>query len=167
MKAVWLLFVFFSLFMLLGGCMVLYTLMGIMKARAIEKWPMVDATIQHSELVTSKDEGSESYEVVVRYDYAVDGIEYVNDKILPGYTASGFKGHRELFKRIDECSVVRARYNESDPSESYIVMGVFSSSLSLLFAGCLFFCFGLFFFLTFYFGVEGNSDYAGGLEIVR
>lgn len=166
MKALWFIYPFCSIFMIVGAGIAFYAFRGIAKARAITDWPSVDAKLVNCEYKTHTDSEGNSYEVVVNYEYTVRGKDYSNDKIHPSYSASNFEGHRPLYDKLNACKVVKARYNEFDPAESYIVTGNFSSALSVLFAGCLFFGAGLFFLLIFHFAIAGNSDYAGGLEVV-
>jgi hypothetical protein len=167
MKALWIIYPFCSIFMIVGAGIAFYAIRGIMKAKAIDEWPTVNVHLTKCEFKTHSDSDGDSYEVIVQYDYTVVGKEYSSNKIHPSYSASSFDGHRPLYEKLKKCSVVRARYNELAPEESYIVTGRFTSALSILFGGILFFSAGLFFLLIFHFAIVGNSNYAGGLDVVQ
>ncbi len=153
--------------MIVGAGTALHAIRGIIKAKAIDKWPTVNADLTRCEFETHSDTDGHSYEVIVQYDYTVGGKKYSSNKIHPSYSASSFDGHKPLYEKLKQCSVVRARYNELAPEESYIVTGRFTSALSLFFGGMLFFSSGLFFLLIFLFASTGNSNYAGGLDVVQ
>ena len=167
MKALWIIYPFFSIVMIVGAGIAFDAIRGIMKAKTIDKWPTVNAQMTKCEFKTHSDSDCNSYEVIVQYDYTVDGKKYSSNKIHPSYSISSFVGHRQLYRKLKKCSVVRARYNEVAPEEAYIVTGKFTSALSTLFIGMLFFSKGLFFLLILHFGIAGNSNYAGGLEVVQ
>ncbi len=167
MKALWIIYPFCSVFMIVGAGVAFYAIRGIMKAREIDEWPTVNAQLTQCEFKTRSDSDGDSYEVIVQYDYTVVGKKYSSKKIHPSYSASSFEGHRPLYEKLKKCSVVRARYNELAPEESYIVTGRFKSALATLFCGMLFFSAGLFFLLIFHFAITGNSNYADGLDIVQ
>lgn len=152
--------------MLVGAGIALSAIRGILKARSIDDWPTVDAQVTQCDFKAHADSEGTSYQVVVKYSYSVLGREYSNNKIHPSYSASSFEGHRPLYERLKKCSVVKARYNDLDPAESYIVTGNFTSALALLFGGLLFFSVGLFFLLIFHFALAGDSNYASGLDVV-
>ena len=153
--------------MIVGAGIAFYAFRGIIKAKAIDEWPTVNAQLTKCEFKTHSDSEGSSYEVIVQYDYTVVGKKYSSNKIHPSYSASSFEGHRPLYEKLKNCSVVRARYNELAPEESYIVTGRFTSALSILFGGMLFFSAGLCFLLIFHFAINGNSNYAGGLDVVQ
>ena len=157
-----------SLFILGGAVLSFWTIRGIFKARAIAHWPTVEAKITECDFEADSDgEGGHTYEVIVKYRYNVQGREYESDKIHPAYAASSFAGHRKLHERLENATVVVAHYNESDPSESYLVTGSFSAHLASLFGGLLILSAGIFFLLGFHFAIAGNSDYVSGLEVIK
>lgn len=167
MKVLWFIYPFCSIFIIVGTIVSGFALRGIIKSHTIDKWPQTDATITKCEFKTDSDSDGNSYEVVVQYDYTVRGRQYTNNKIHPSYLASSVDGHRPLYAKLKECSIVKARYNDHDPTESYIVTGRFTSAFALLFGGLLFFSMGLFFLLIFHFAIAGNSNYAAGLDVVQ
>ncbi len=158
---------FCSIFIIVGAAILFDAVRGMVQARAIENWPTVDAQLSHCELKHHHDSEGNSSEVIVRYEYSVRGTQYTNNKIHPTYSASSFDCHRPLYEKLKNSTIVRARYNELKPQESYIVTGRYSSSLAGLFGGLLFMTMGLIFMLIFHFAMMGNSNYAAGLHIVR
>jgi hypothetical protein len=167
MKSIWIVYVFCSVFIFVGGGVAIYALQGIVKAGAIGSWPPVDAKLTDINLKVRHDSDGDLQEVVVKYEYFVDGNRYTNNKIHPTYSGSNMSGHKELYERLKNCSIVRARYNKENPRESYLVTGRYSQSFVLLFGGLLFFFSGLMFLLIFHFAAEGSSNFVDGLEIVE
>ncbi len=168
MKVLWLIYPFCSIFIVVGLGICYFTLRGISKARAVTKWPTIDADVISCDFDSSTDsEGGTTYEVKVEYKYRVNGKDYVGSKLHPAYSASSFEGHRPLYDRLKKAEVVRASYDPADPSDAYLITGSYSSHWTGFFAGMIFASAGLFFLLTFHFAIAGNSDYAAGLNVVR
>ena len=167
MKILWFIYPFCSIFIFIGLGIAFWTMRGMLEARSVSDWPKTNAKLLSCEFQSDNSSDGESYEVIVSYEYTVHGQKYESNQIHPAYSASSFEGHRPLFERLDEASVVKVHYNEVDPSESYIIGGSFSSHLAAFFGGMIFMSAGIFFLLTFHFAVAGNSDYASALEIVK
>lgn len=167
MKALWIIYPFCSIFIILGAGIAIHAIRGILKTNAIDNWPTVNARLTKCDFKELTDSDGNLYQVIVQYDYTVDGKDYSNNKIHPTYSASNFEGHRPLYEKLKKCSVVRARYNQLNPAESFIVTGRFTSRLAILFGGMLFFSAGVFFLLIFHFAIAGNSNYADGLDIIQ
>lgn len=167
MKSIWIVYVFCSVFIFIGGGVAIYALQGIVKAGSIGSWPQVDAKLTDINLKVRHDSDGDLQEVVVKYEYFVDGNRYTSNKIHPTYSGSNMSGHRELYERLKNCSIVRARYNKENPREAYLVTGRYSQAFALLFGGLLFFFAGLMFLLIFHFAAEGSSNFVDGLEIVE
>ena len=167
MKILWIIYPFCSIFILVGLAGAFSTMLGILKAHAVSNWPTENASLLDCEFKSDHNSDSESYKVLVRYEYNVHGRKYENDKVHPAYSRSSFGGHRRLFKRLKKATVVKIHYNDADPSESYLLAGHFSAHLAALFGSMIFFSAGVFFLLTFHFAIAGNSDYASALEVVK
>ena len=167
MKILWIIYPFCSIFIFVGLGIAFWTMRGMLKASSVSDWPKTNATLLSCEFQSDNDPEGESYEVVVNYEYTVNGCKFENNKIHPAYSASSFDGHHPLFERLDKAKVVKVHYNEFDHSESYIIGGSFSSHLAAFFGGLIFMSTGIFFLLTFHFAIAGNSDYASMLDIVN
>ncbi len=116
----------------------IYALQGIVKAGSIGSWPQVDAKLTDINLKVRHDSDGDLQEVVVKYEYFVDGNRYTSNKIHPTYSGSNMSGHRELYERLKNCSIVRARYNKENPREAYLVTAD-TRKLSLCYSvGCCF-----------------------------
>ncbi len=168
MKLLWIIYPFCSIFTLVGAGISLSTLRGILEAHSITHWPTVEATVTNCDFKIDHDaEDGESFEIVVEYTYTVFGQEYKNDSIHPAYSSSSFDGHRPLFERINDATVVRVRYNKTDPTEAYLITGSYSANFAAFFGGLIFLSAVIFFLLTFHFAIAGNSNYVSGLEVIR
>ena len=167
MKILWIIYPFCSIFILVGLALAFWTMRGIVKGRSVAYWPTSNASLLNCEFKSDNDSEGESYEVVVSYEYTVHGQKYENNKIHPAYSASGFDGHRALFQRLKDSTVVEVYYNEFDPAESYLLAGTFSAHLAAFFGGLIFMSAGVFFLLTFHFAIAGNSDFASALQVVK
>ena len=167
MNALWIVYPFCSIFIIIGAGISVFTLRGILKARDIRNWPTVEATILECDFESNSGSETTTYRVNVRYEYSVLGRKYESDKIHPNYSSSNFEGHRPLFERLEKSTIVTARYNEADPSESYLLAGTFSAHMAVFFGGMIFLSAGIFFLLTFHFAMAGSSDYASALEVIK
>jgi hypothetical protein len=167
MKALWLTHSFCSIFILIGAGFSLFALRGIIKGYAITNWPTVEASLTKCEFKTNSNSKGQAFKVVVDYVYSIDGQVYVSHAIHPAYSASSFDGHKLLFNRLKETKVLRAKYNEKNPAEAYLIAGFFSADLAPVFFGLAFLSFGVTMLLLFHFAIAGNSNYASGLDVIR
>ena len=167
MKLVWLIYPFFSIFIITGAFLSYKTFSTIQKARAIENWPSAEAEIAYSKLIDTSDSESNSWEVEISYRYRVGGIDFENSSIHPGYSSSSADGHRGLYQKLSESKRVLAYYNPSDHSESYLITGNFGFHKAAFFGGLLFFSAGIFFMLTFHYAFTGSSNYADKLTVIQ
>ena len=168
MKALWIAYPLCSIFMIVGAGAAFYAIRGMIKQRAIDEWPAVDAQLFMCEFKTYPALGEPpEYEVIVQYDYTAAGKKYSSNKIHPSYSASRSAAHALLYEKLKKSSVVRARYNKVAPEESYIVTGRFASAPTNLLGGMLFFCLGLFGLLFFHVAITGDANYAVGVDVVR
>jgi len=167
MKFFWLIYPFFSIFIITGAFISCKTFFTIQKARTIENWPSAEAEIAYSRLMDTSDSKSNSWEVEVSYRYRVGGIDFENNSIHPGYSSSSADGHHELYQKLSESKRVLAYYNPNDHSESYLITGNFGFHKAAFFAGLLFFSAGMFFMLTFHYLLSGSSNYADELTVIQ
>jgi hypothetical protein len=65
MKTLWIIYPFCSIFMIVGAGIAFYAIRGIMKAKAIDEWPTVNAQLTKCEFKTHSDSDGDSYEVIV------------------------------------------------------------------------------------------------------
>lgn len=164
----YLIYPFCSIFIIIGACLSFVTLKGVIRATGLKSWPTAEATISECDFEVHHDsEGADSYEVKVTYHYKVNGFEYESNSIHPAYSATSFSGHRKFYDRLKKAQVVKIRYNNLDPNESYLITGNYSSHLAAFFGGMIFLSAGIFFLLTFHFAFNGNSDYVSGLDILK
>lgn len=156
-----------SVFIVVGAWLAWTTLDGMVKARSVASWPTAGADIKKIDLRDEDTDGSESYEVLVDYEYEVDNKQFKGNQIHPAYSESSFEGHLRLYEELKKAAVVKVYINPKDPSEAYLVSGSYSAHWSAFFGGMIFFTMGIFFMLAFHFVIFGNSNYADGLHILR
>lgn len=165
------LFVFYPLSLLfigVGGYFSIRNLRRILKVRSMVDWPKTAATITVCEVKNENHSKNSLPKVLVKYEYKVRGHKYENDKIHPTLPSLEWVcKYRRLYDCLERSTVVMARYNPSDPSESYLVSGSFHDHRSDLFGGLVFLIFGIFFLSCTYFFFIGNADYATALEVIK
>ncbi len=167
MKILWVIYPFCTIFIVVGAVIAFSAVRAIVKAREIQSWPTADARLIECDLKTKIVGIRHTYEVVVAYEYSVLGRVFQNNKIHPHYGASNAEFHGPLYSRLKASNLVKVRYDVTNPSESYIVAGVFTSEYASVLAGSMFFMAGIFFLLLFHFALTGSTDYAAGVEVVQ
>jgi hypothetical protein len=160
----WFICAFCLSFSLAGLLVWLSAMRMVRKSRAIADWPTVEARLTGCEL-QAKDESSS--QVLVSYRYQVQGREYDGDKIHPEYFPSGGDCHQALYDRLHGAEIVEAHYNESNPSEAYLVAGSYNMPWMLFFAGLFFVSIGVLSTVFFDFYSFGNSNYVEGLHVLQ
>lgn len=144
MDVVW--WVFCTLFLLAG------VLLAVGSARAIRtgcraaSWPHTTATLLTSDFKTYEGTGADgvtTWEVLVRYEYWVEGRRYEGTRIHPAYGASSNRTtHERLSRRLQPSRRVRVYYRGDRPAESTLCAGFFSMTLAVFFGGFVFVALG-------------------------
>lgn len=160
----WFNYAFCLSFSLAGLLVWLSAMRMVRKSRAIADWPTVEARLTGCELQTK---GESSSQVLVSYHYEVQGREYDGDKIHPEYFPSAGDCHQALYDRLQGAEVVEVYYNESNPSEAYLVARSYNMPWILFFAGLFFVSIGVLVTVILYFAGFGNSNYVEGLHVLQ
>jgi hypothetical protein len=156
---------FISLFYLAGFYMLGYSLWYAWCSTRAANWPTTPGTITHLAVEETSDEGT-SYEVKVRYAYAVDGVCYEGDRLAFGYgSSSGRRAHEEIHRKLQQAQQVAVRYDPSNPTVSCLSYGMHRSIwLGLAFSVTwLLFVFG--FTVTMWLFSRGDSVLVDNLSI--
>ncbi len=156
------------LFISIGGYFSIRNLRRVLKVRSMVDWPKTEATITECEVKHEEHLNGALPKVLVKYEYKVFDHKYESDKIHPTMNSLWWVAkHPQIYDCLKRSTVVMARYNPSDPSESYLVAGSFYDHRTDLFVGLYMLVFSICFFLGTYCLHIGNSDYATALEVVK
>jgi len=154
---------FCSIFIAVGGGLMISSGQKILEGRRAAHWPHTTGTVLSAE---SKDTSDEGREIVVRYSYTVDGRALEGTTVHPTYGGSSVEdAHQGLEQLLTPGKKVRVYYRKDAPDRSTLSVGFFSGSLALFFGGMLFAAAGLGFLLTFWFALAGNWNYASGVTV--
>lgn len=127
------LFIFFGVFFLIGFLTLGKGLWEAYRSSRASRWPTVSGNIAELELEDDSTGESTTYEVKVRYTYAVDGAEYEGTRLAFGYLGSSERpGHDEIYQRLKNATTVEVRYNPTDPAVSCLSFGLHRSIVFLL-----------------------------------
>ena len=96
-------------------------------------WPTTPGTIIEISVQENSNSDESTYEVKVRYTYAVGGIAYEGSRLAFGYGGSGGRAtHDEIHRRLKDAKAVAVRYDPSDPSVSCLSFGLHRSIQTIL-----------------------------------
>lgn len=167
-RMLWLIVPFCSIFILIGGGVMIATGRKIVEGYRAANWPQTTGILLAVQSKDTSDSEGRSREIVVRYSYTVDGREYEGATIHPTYGSSSFEeGHRGLEQSLTPGKKVRVYYREAAPERSTLSVGFYSGSLVGVFAGALFVAAGLGFLLVFWYALAGDWNYASGVTVIE
>ena len=128
---------FLAGFFIAGFAMVGFGLRSGVRANQAKYWPTVNGTIASCRVAesTASDSGT-SYQVEVRYLYAVSGRNYEGTRIAFGYSGSSGRGaHQEIAARLNSAESVLVHYNPRNPATAVLAYGWNRSIILLLVFG--------------------------------
>jgi hypothetical protein len=183
--------VFCALFLLVGVLLLVVSARAIWLGCRASSWPHTTATMLDAELKMTESSGEDSsttWEVLVRYEYWVEGSRYEGKRIHPAYLgSSSLRPHAKLHDLLQPPRRVRVYYRAERPEESTLSVGFYSQTLAVFFVGLVFTAFGGGILLNaysalnpgfivsvlvlgalsaFYFVVAGRDQFAKGLTLV-
>lgn len=159
---------FCSIFILIGGVMMIAKGRKILEGCQAANWPFTTGRVLNAQSKDTSDSESKSREIVVRYAYTVNGRVYEGATIHPTYGSSSFEEeHRGLEEILIPGKKVRVYYREGAPERSTLAVGFYSDSLAALCMAALFAAFGLGFWLVFWFAFAWKENYASGLTVIE
>jgi uncharacterized membrane protein len=97
----------------------------------IATWEPVTARILSTDIKAVRGDKGTSYMPVIRYQYSVNGAQYLSNQVLPLTISAGYGWATKLRDRFRRGDIVTAYVNPSRPSSAYLVREV--SLLPLLF----------------------------------
>jgi hypothetical protein len=122
------------LFLLSGLGLLCYGIIVAKQAIKASKWPTVEGTIKSPSFHESSTEGGKTYEVVVEYDYSVEGKTYTGGRLAFGYGGSSNKQvHQAILDKLKGASLVTVRYNPQNHAISTLSCGI-NNSIKVIFA---------------------------------
>lgn len=159
---------FCSIFIIVGGSMMVFTARKIMVGIQAQHWPQTRGRVISVESKDTSDSESSSREILVKYVYNVSGHDYEGRTIHPVYGGSSFEqAHSGIESLLQSAKEVRVYYDAAQPSRSTLSVGFYSSSLAMLSGGLIFFAAGVGFLLTFWFALAGDWDFARGITVIK
>lgn len=162
----WPVYFFGAALVLAGLALAVNNLHRIGRGHTAAAWPVTAARMVACDLDALSDEGSDVYEATVRYEYAVDGVQYESTGIHPAFSPGG-KEHVALYEKLKSATLVEAHYNPANPAEAYLLAGGFTGHLDEFAGAFLLIAFGALFPPGIHFAVRGNLDYAAGLVVLE
>jgi uncharacterized membrane protein len=97
----------------------------------IARWEPVSARILSTDIKAVRGDKGTSYMPVVRYQYSVNGAQYVSNQVLPLTISASYRWATKVRDRFRRGDIVTAYVNPSRPSSAYLVREV--SLLPLMF----------------------------------
>jgi hypothetical protein len=131
--------IFFSIFFSIGFGWLGYGVYSFYRGRQALSWPTVVGRLLECRLHENPgsdgaDSESPTWEVKVRYSYAVAGREFEGKRVAFGYGgSSNQEEHQRIYEKLNSASQVMVRYQPSNPSSSLLAAG-FNRSTFLIFA---------------------------------
>lgn len=164
----WLIVPFCSIFIIVGGWLVVHTTRKIMLGCQAAKWPHAVGEIIEAKMQDTSDSDSHTCEMKVRYAFRVGDDAHEGTTIHACYGSSSIQqAHRPLEALLKVGTPVRVYYDPANPSRSCLSTGLFSGNLALVFVGAIFLFAGLGFLGTFWFLIAGNWNFASGIIIEK
>ena len=120
---------FISIFYAIGIGILLYALWSAKRSNAAANWPTSNGTITNCILNQANDgDGGTTYEVKVKYNYAVNGQTFSSSRLAFGYAgSSGRNAHQQIYETLRSARSVTVRYDPGDPSNSTLSFGIHRS----------------------------------------
>ena len=154
-----------SIFLLIGGAILIPGIGNVSRAVASRHWPTAPAVVTESERSVETERGgrgrdaSTMYSATIRFRYKVDGREYTTDILHFGQTlGSGDSSDAELRRlRYLLGSEATVSYNPAMPSIAAAEPGFHSEVLLLPGAGLAFLAPAIM-FIVLYFGISRNNS---------
>ncbi len=166
-KALYLVIPFCSIFIIIGGSIMISVGWRILLGRMAVSWPHTVGRMTSFENKDRSSEGVISREICVSYSYTVGGREYQGTTIHPSYGSSSFyETHRELEDLLKSAKQVRVYYHPRKPSRCTLSHGLYLRALAPFFGGFLFFAAGVGFLLAICFGIAGTHGFARSITVL-
>lgn len=124
----WFLYLFLSIFYLVGFGLLAGGIWGAYWSTAAESWSVAPGKILRAELKESGDSDGSTWAVEVEYTYTVGGVAYSGDRLAFAYAASSDQeAHLAVLKKLQGAKQVDVRYDPADPASSCLSYGIHNS----------------------------------------
>lgn len=95
-------------------------------------WLATTALINNVDIESDYDDGSESHEIDINYEYSIDDHVYKSNKIAFGYGMSNVEKHVKIYDLLKRAKKITVYVNPENYNEAVISRGINSSSIFLL-----------------------------------
>ncbi len=144
-------------FLIVGLGVLTYALYCFARNEQAKKWIRVPAHIEQTDFDIHSHKGTDTYEVIIRYSYEIEGKKYLGNRIYFGYGGSNLEGQEELFSKLKSSSIINIYVNPEKRNEAIIVPGMNDSITWLLIFSLVWNSFfGLFCFAPFFKDLDEN-----------
>lgn len=124
---------FFMPFVLVGLWTFFSSIINIYNSEKTQNWPKVIANVKNVKLdYHNDDDGGESYEVKIKYEYLINNKKYQSEKVGFGYGMNGTEDHESLFYKLENSKKVIAYVNPNNNSDSILIKGINNSIIGML-----------------------------------
>jgi len=123
-------------FMAAGFAMLGYGLWTWHRSVKAGGWPVTPGKILQCTLVEHRSRKIPTFCAEVKYQYTVNGQDFINDTVAFGYSESSDREtHEALVKRLQHAEQVQIRYDPDDPQTAALSFGLHQGlQFKLLFA---------------------------------
>jgi hypothetical protein len=119
---------FISVFYLAGFWLLGHGVWAAWHSTQARKWPTVPGAVTHAAVETHRGSKNTTYDVNVKYTYAVDGVTYAGSRLAFGYVSgSDRERHEKICQKLRGAESVAVRYDPADPSSSVLSVGIHRS----------------------------------------
>jgi hypothetical protein len=114
----------FGFFMLLALGWFVFNVYGDVKAAQTLFWPSTEGTVISGEVATvHSSKGSSKSKPVIRYSFAVNGVEYESDRYSSTMVRGSSFWAKEVVDKYSAGSTIKVYYNPENPVKSVIDRG--------------------------------------------
>lgn len=136
-----------------GGFLAIFVAVGLglfaSEVYRVETWQPVSARVLRTDIKAVRGDKGTSYTPVIRYQYSVNGAQYVSSQVLPLTLSASYGWATRLRDRFHPGEIVTAYVNPSKPASAFLVRQV--SLLPLAFVAIPLLMVGV---LSFFAGVQ-------------
>lgn len=139
-------FIFFFIFLLVGGLLAFFTLSWITDGLESKNWPNVEGTIISSEFISSRNsENKPMYGAEILYEYYINDVKYIGNGVTSGGQSSSSNpgSAQRLANKYNEGEKANVYYNPEDPELALLEPGFHATDALPFSIGILFALIGL------------------------
>ncbi|MBO0593956.1 DUF3592 domain-containing protein [Cellulophaga sp. E16_2] len=126
------LILFASPFILIGLVTLCLSIINFYNSEKTTNWLKTSAQVKSLEFHLENEDGAESNEVIITYEYIIDNKKYKNNKIAYGYGMNGVDNHHALYLKLKDSKKIIAYVNPANNSDSILIKGINGSIIGLL-----------------------------------